>query len=160
MKKIVTKAELGKIMENAYNDYCANIIDKNKECLILGNLSRVYHSPHPLFVRTISSKRIIITNIKTGKSAMSKCNANVDTFSIRIGTAIAWLRYCGQEIPEINKTLTDIPFGTVFKFPNCETEWMLLCKHPRTGNYVLTEATNQTIMTTVSDGTKEVELIR
>lgn len=45
-------------------------------------------------------KTIRITNVKTGKSAVSKCNS-CDKFDYRTGTAVAYAKLRGCEIPHI-----------------------------------------------------------
>ena len=44
-------------------------------------------------------RTVTIINKKTGHSAMSKCRVG-DSFSYRVGIAIAYARYMGQRIPK------------------------------------------------------------
>jgi hypothetical protein len=45
---------------------------------------------------TDAKRKVVLTNIKTGKRAISMCHKD-DEFSYRIGLAIAYARYCGAD---------------------------------------------------------------
>lgn len=57
--------------------------------------------------------KVVILNTRNGRCGISKCHDN-DCFSTEIGIAIAWARYCNEEIPdyvleysEVNNGCTD-----------------------------------------------------
>ena len=59
---------------------------------------------------------VILVNYKTGKTVTAKCHRK-DEFSTKTGTAIAWARYLGKEIPRLGTRiytgdLQKLPFGT------------------------------------------------
>lgn len=43
--------------------------------------------------------KVVVLNTRNGRCGISKCHDN-DCFSIEIGIAIAWARYCNEEIPD------------------------------------------------------------
>ena len=61
----------------------------------------------------------IVYDLKTGKSAFSKCRKD-EKFSEEIGTAIAYTRLKGREVPEVReKTLVkDLKVGDRFNLTN------------------------------------------
>lgn len=55
-----------------------------------------------------------VINVKTGKTAVSKCRKD-DTFDYRIGLAIAWARYNGRSFTVTDEMrLSDLSFGDCF----------------------------------------------
>lgn len=55
-----------------------------------------------------------VINVKTGKTAVSKCRKD-DTFDYRIGLAIAWARYNGKSFSCTDETkLSDLSYGDCF----------------------------------------------
>lgn len=62
-------------------------------------------------------KKTIIIDKKTGKTGTAQCKEG-DKFSSVIGTAIAWARLKGEEIPveRIETTIKNLKFGDKFRF--------------------------------------------
>ena len=97
-KSKVEKAKRARWIELRYCDFLNNrtawakgkIIHEANEFTIVGNFS-IYCN--------ISDGHTVITNLKTGRSGKSVCS-NRKFFDNKIGTAIAWARYLGMEIPD------------------------------------------------------------
>lgn len=74
------------------------------------------------FIVSLSGKRsktLRIINMKTGKTGYSSVDTTTETFDIFIGIAIAWARYCGEEIPtEIEEDTVEQHYLTIDDFKN------------------------------------------
>ena len=87
-----------KWINRQYNDFYNNQtawargqgIHEVKDFTIVGNFS-IY--------KNIIDGHVVITNLRTGRSGKAVCS-NIRFFNHRVGTAIAWARYKGEEIPE------------------------------------------------------------
>ena len=87
-----------KWVDRQYNDFYNNrtawakgrIIHEVERFTIVGNFS--------IYCDMIDG-HVVITNLRTGRSGKAVCS-NPRFFNHKIGTAIAWARYKGEEIPE------------------------------------------------------------
>ena len=63
-------------------------------------MSDEFYNSHGRYIYYDCHKnKIRITNIRTGKTAMAKCN-NTDKFNREVGIAIAWARYTNKPVPD------------------------------------------------------------
>ena len=78
-KKTMSGAEIYSWVTKMCNDYYANLT------------CHIFRDSH--------NGKVRITNIRTGKTAVAKCNKS-DPYSHDVGVAIAWARYKGLPIPD------------------------------------------------------------
>lgn len=153
-----------KMIRDAYNDYFMSVMNKHREYLVKRN---DYKQPPVMlgctFMRIMDVKngRVTILNLNTGKMGIARCNSKFDGFDAKTGIAIAWMRYCGKEIPEIKMTVREVPFGTIVRLTDSSEKWLVLCKHPIYNAYVLEklEKVGNPYCVIEVDGSKEIEEI-
>lgn len=153
-----------KMIRDAYNDYRMSVMSKHKEYVITRNDFKqppVMISYSFMRIMDVGKGRVTILNLNTGKMGTAKCNSKFDGFDAKTGIAIAWMRYCGKEIPEIKATIRELPLGTVVRLADSSEKWMILCKHPLNGKYVLqkVETVGDNYCVIEVDGTREIEEI-
>lgn len=98
--KIVTLGEWNQFINSMYDSWMNRDRTRYKNIDFFASMNRC----------------IILANRKTGKTVMARCHRG-DTFDVRTGTAIAWAKYLGREIPKAGTIihtgeLQALPFGT------------------------------------------------
>lgn len=98
--KLVTLAEWNQFIQSMYDSWM--------------NRDRTRYKNIDFFVSM--NRFVILVNHRTGKTVMAKCHRK-DEFDTKTGTAIAWARYLGKEIPKVGTRiytgeLQKLPFGT------------------------------------------------
>lgn len=91
MKRIKWRDKTFKDLEN-FVDSC-----DTDDCLPLCDATSVIGNF--VFYQNVEERRTTIINVKTGRTGKAICNNN-DKFNRRMGYAIAWARYKGDEIPD------------------------------------------------------------
>lgn len=91
IKRIKWRSKIFKDLEN-FVDSCGT-----GDCLPLCNATSVIGNF--VFYQNVEDRRTTIINIKTGRIGKAICNDS-DKFNRRMGWAIAWARYKGDEIPD------------------------------------------------------------
>ena len=80
-------------------------------------------------------KKFRITNPISGKTGYSKMHKGEIAFNYRTALAIAWARYCKDEIPMVKvslntETMKNIVYGTVIVDTETGSEYIFVGQHP------------------------------
>ena len=102
----MTKKQFDRWVESHYYDCTKstgignNVIETIKyDIRHNNNFTSITNKGFTISVTGKKSKTLRITNAKTGKTGYSSVDTTTETFDIFIGIAIAWARYCSEEIP-------------------------------------------------------------
>jgi hypothetical protein len=93
MERIKWRDKIFKDLENFFvscDSKGYNVITLCDKIMLINNL---------LFYQNAEERRTTIINVKTGRTGKAICHNN-DKFNRRMGWAIAWARYKGDEIPD------------------------------------------------------------
>lgn len=99
---------------------------------------RLVIRPHTHFIVRTNRKRgtVQIFNLWNGKSGSAKCVSG-EEFNLYTGIGLAWMRYCGEEIPSVTPIVAEIRIGSCIKLDAYTNTWMVVGKHPIDGSYIL-----------------------
>ena len=102
----MTKKQFDKWVESHYYDCTKstgignNVIETIKyDMRHNNNFTSITNKGFTISITGKKSKTLRITNAKTSKTGYSSVDLTTETFDIFIGIAIAWARYCNEEIP-------------------------------------------------------------
>lgn len=114
--------------------YPVNISAVERGIRVVDSLSVIYKNG---YIISLNGNKLTIFNTKTRKSGYSKKSLYESSFNYETALAIAWARYCKNEIPIVKDFITEdniqsIQNGTIIRdvFSNKNQEYIFIGNYP------------------------------